>query len=81
MTGYANLRDMLNAACQYAGMTQAAVAREIGKTPNTFSMMLGKGTLTYSDWCKIADVLGCKFVMGLSFDSNFEVEHVPADRD
>lgn len=51
----------IKAATAYSGLSQAALARNIGMTPANFNRKLKRDTFTDEELKVIADALGAKF--------------------
>lgn len=54
--------QQINMAAAYKGISQSAVARELGTTPQNFNQKMKRGTFTPEEMQRIAEVLGAVFV-------------------
>ena len=67
------MEQKISMALAYKGMSQAALAREMGTTPSNFNQKLKQGTFTVEELEQIADVLGGKYFFGFEFPDGTKV--------
>lgn len=67
------MEQKINMALAYRGMSQAALAREMGTTPSNFNQKLKRGTFTIEELEQIADALGGKYFFGFEFSDGTKV--------
>ncbi len=60
-------------ALAYKGMSQAALARELGTTPSNFNQKLKRGTFSVEDLNRIAAVLGGVYSFGFEFPDGTKI--------
>jgi len=60
-------------AAAYKGISQAALARDIGMTPSNFNQKVKRGTFTVDELDKIAEVLGAVYRFGFVFHDGKEI--------
>lgn len=53
--------DQIRLLCQKSGISQAELARLIGKSPQSFSAKMKRGCFTISDFEEIAQEVGVTF--------------------
>lgn len=56
------MEQKINMAIAYKGISQAALARDIGMTPSNFNQKLKRATFTDEEFKKIADALGAIYI-------------------
>jgi len=67
------MEQKISMALAYKGMSQAALAREMGTTPSNFNQKLKRGTFTVEELEKIGEVLGAKYFFGYEFEDGTKV--------
>ncbi|MBE7079522.1 MAG: helix-turn-helix transcriptional regulator [Clostridiales bacterium] len=61
------LRQKIDMACAYKGISQATLARALGITPATFNARLKVCKFSQEEMEKIAAALGCAYTFGFEF--------------
>lgn len=54
--------DMIRELCEKQNITLAELCRRIGQTPQNFNKKLKRGTVSFEEMNKIAEVLGVGYV-------------------
>ena len=67
------MEQKISMALAYKGMSQAALAREMGTTPSNFNQKLKRGTFSVEEMEKMAVVLGAKYFFGFEFEDGTKV--------
>ena len=67
------IEQKISMALAYRGMSQAALAREIGTSPANLSQRMKRGSFTAEEIEKIAGALGAKDVFGFEFEDGTKV--------
>jgi len=67
------MEQKINMALAYKGMSQAALAREMGTTPSNFNQKLKRSTFTVEELTKIAEVLGGEYFFGFRFPDGTQI--------
>lgn len=67
------MEQKINMALAYKGMSQAALAREMGTTPSNFNQKLKRGTFTVEELMKIAELLGGEYFFGFRFPDGTQI--------
>lgn len=67
------MEQKISMALAYKGISQAALAREIGTTPSNFNQKLKRGTFSIEEMEKIAVALGAKYFFGFEFEDGTKV--------
>jgi len=62
------IEQKINMALAYRGMSQAALAREIGTSPANLNQRMKRGSFTSEEMEKIAVALGAKYFFGFEFE-------------
>lgn len=62
-----NISQKINMAIAYKGISQAALARSIGMTPQNFNNKFKRETFTQEELERIASALGGEFFFGFRF--------------
>lgn len=62
-----NTSKKIKMALAYLGISEAELARRIGKSPQAFSQRMKTGKWSEDDLKDIADALGCEIVVELRF--------------
>lgn len=63
-----DMRKKIEMACTYAGKSQAALARELGITPQAFNNRLKTCKFSVEELEKIAKILGARYNYSFTFD-------------
>lgn len=61
------MEQKISMALAYKGISQAALAREMGTTPSNFNQKLKRGTFTVEELERIAETLGGTYFFGFEF--------------
>ena len=67
------MEQKINMALAYKGISQAALAREVGTTPSNFNQKLKRGTFTVEELEKLAEALGGKYFFGFEFPDGTKI--------
>ena len=67
------MEQKIGMALAYKGMSQAALACEMGTTPSNFNQKLKRGTFTVEELEKIGEALGAKYFFGYEFADGTKV--------
>ena len=67
------MEQKISMALAYKGISQAALAREMGTTPSNFNQKLKRGTFSVEDMEKMAEALGAKYFFGFEFEDGTKV--------
>jgi len=67
------MEQKINMALAYKGISQAALAREMGTTPSNFNQKLKRGTFTIEELHKIAELLGGEYFFGFRFPDGTQI--------
>ena len=67
------MEQKIGMALAYKGMSQAALAREMGTTPSNFNQKLKRGTFSVEEMEKMATALGAKYFFGFEFEDGTKV--------
>ena len=67
------LEQKISMALAYKGISQAALAREMGTTPSNFNQKLKRGTFSVEEMEKMAAALGAKYFFGFEFEDGTKV--------
>ena len=67
------IEQKISMALAYRGMSQAALAREIGTSPANLNQRMKRGSFTAEEMEQIAAVLGAKYVYGFEFEDGTKV--------
>ncbi len=60
-------RQIIEMGIAYAGMTNAALARKLGWSPQLLNKRLNTGKFSVEEWAMIAEALGAKLNLGFAF--------------
>lgn len=58
---YMTIAEQIKVLCVRCNVSEAELARRLGKSPQSFNSKMKRGSFTVEDLDKIADVLGVKF--------------------
>ena len=67
------IEKKINMAIAFKGISQAALARDIGMTPSNFNQKVKRGTFTLDELNKIAGALGASYEFGFAFPDGTKV--------
>lgn len=67
------LRQKIDMACAYKGISQATLARALGITPATFNSRLKVCKFSQEELAKIAETLGGVYVFGFEFPDGTKI--------
>ena len=67
------MEQKISMALAYKGISQAALAREMGTTPSNFNQKLKRGTFSVEEMEKMAAALGAKYFFGFKFEDGTKV--------
>lgn len=67
------LRQKIDMACAYKGISQATLARALGITPATFNSRLKVCKFSQEELQKIAEALGGVYVFGFEFPDGTKI--------
>ena len=67
------MEQKISMALAYKGISQAALAREMGTTPSNFNQKLKRGTFSVEEMEKMAAALGPKYFFGFEFEDGTKV--------
>ena len=67
------IEQKISMALAYKGMSQAALAREIGTSPANLNQRMKRGSFTAEEMEKIATALGAKYFFGFEFEDGTNV--------
>lgn len=68
-----NIKQKIDMAIAYKGMSQAALARSIGMTPSNFNQKYKRETFTQEELEQIAAALGAVYVFGFEFPDGTKI--------
>ena len=67
------MEQKISMALADKGISQAALAREMGTTPSNFNQKLKRGTFSVEEMEKMAAALGAKYFFGFEFEDGTKV--------
>lgn len=67
------LEQKINMALAYKGISQAALAREVGTTPSNFNQKMKRGTFSVEELKKIAAALDAVYNFGFVFKDGTQI--------
>lgn len=67
------IQKKIKMALTYAGMSEAALAREMGTTPSAFHQRLSTGKFSSEELEKMAAILGAEYISLFRFPDGTEV--------
>ena len=67
------MEQKISMAIAYRGISQAALAREVGTTPSNFNQKIKRGTFTVEELEKIGEALGGKYFFGFEFPDGTKI--------
>ena len=67
------IEKKINMAAAFKGMSQAALAREIGMTPSNFNQKIKRETFTQEELEAIAAAMGGKYTVAFEFPDGTKI--------
>ena len=67
------IEQKISMALAYKGMSQAALAREIGTSPANLNQRMKRGSFTAEEMEKIADALEASYYFGFEFGDGTKI--------
>ena len=67
------IEQKISMALAYKGMSQAALAREIGTSPANLNQRMKRGSFTVEEMEKIGKALGAKYFFGFEFEDGTKI--------
>lgn len=67
------MEQKINMAIAYKGISQAALAREIGMTPSNFNQKVKRETFTVEELERIGAALGGVYTFGFTFPDGTKI--------
>lgn len=68
------VKQLIDMACAYSGMSKADLARNAGWSPQTLSNRINTGKFSMEDWEKIGDALGASVKIVIEFPDGKRIE-------
>ena len=68
------VKQLIDMACAYSGMSKADLARNAGWSPQTLSNRLNTGKFSMEDWEKIGSALGATVKIVIEFPDGNRIE-------
>lgn len=68
------VKQLIDMACAYSGMSKADLARNAGWSPQTLSNRLNTGKFSMEDWEKIGNALGATVKIVIEFPDGKRIE-------
>ena len=68
------VKQLIDMACVYAGISKADLARNAGWSPQTLSNRINTGKFSMEDWEKIGNALGAKVKVVIEFPDGKIIE-------
>lgn len=68
------VKQLIDMACAYSGMSKADLARNAGWSPQTLSNRVNTGKFSMEDWEKIGDALGASVKIVIEFPDGKRIE-------
>lgn len=68
------VKQLIDMACAYSGMSKADVARCAGWSPQTLSNRIKTGKFSMEDWRKIGNALGATIKIVIEFPDGRKIE-------
>lgn len=65
--------EQIKVLCVRCGISEAELARRLGKSPQSFNSKIKRESFTITDLQKIAEVLGVKFVRYFMLDNGDQI--------
>lgn len=68
------VKQLIDMACAYSGMSKADLARNAGWSPQTLSNRINTGKFSIEDWEKIGNALGATVKIVIEFPDGKRIE-------
>lgn len=68
------VKQLIDMACAYSGMSKADLARNAGWSPQTLSNRINTGKFSMEDWEKIGNSLGASVKIVIEFPDGKRIE-------
>ena len=68
------VKQLIDMACAYSGMSKADLARNAGWSPQTLSNRINTGKYSMEDWEKIGNALGASVKIVIEFPDGKRIE-------
>lgn len=68
------VKQLIDMACAYSGMSKADLARNAGWSPQTLSNRINTGKFSMEDWEKIGNALGAAVKIVIEFPDGKRIE-------
>ena len=68
------VKQLIDMACAYSGMSKADLARNAGWSPQTLSNRINTGKFSMEDWEKIGNALGATVKIVIQFPDGKRIE-------
>ena len=68
------VKQLIDMACAYSGMSKADLARNAGWSPQTLSNRINTGKFSMEDWEKIGNALGATVKIVIEFQDGKRIE-------
>lgn len=70
--------DMVRQLCEKMNIRQVELCRRIGQTPQNFNKKLQRGTISFEEMIKIAEVLGVRYEQAFVLPNGEKIQIVSA---
>lgn len=68
------VKQLIDMACAYSGMSKAELARNAGWSPQTLSNRINTGKFSMEDWEKIGNAMGATIKIVIEFPDGKRIE-------
>lgn len=68
------VKQLIDMACAYSGMSKAELARNAGWSPQTLSNRINTGKFSMEDWEKIGNAMGATVKIVIEFPDGKRIE-------
>ena len=68
------VKQLIDMACAYSGMSKADLARNAGWSPQTLSNRINTGKFSMEDWAIIGNALGATIKIVIEFPDGKKIE-------
>ena len=68
------VKQLIDMACAYSGMSKADLARNAGWSPQTLSNRINTGKFSMEDWEKIGNALGASVKIVIEYPDGKRIE-------
>lgn len=68
------VKQLIDMACAYSGMSKAELARNAGWSPQTLSNRINTGKFSIEDWEKIGNAMGATVKIVIEFPDGKRIE-------